>query len=100
LVVMDDGCGFDPSSVPPGHLGVGIMRERAESIGADLMIGPCEEHGTRVAVRWRDPEAQAADEQSASARLSNKPSGASPLLTNASAPAASARSRSSGRVLK
>jgi len=99
LAVLDDGCGFDPSSVPPGHLGVGIMRERAEAIGAQLSIGPREHGGTRVELRWRDPEAQT-EEPLPSDRLSNSRSGASPLLTNASAPAARTRSRSSGRVLK
>jgi signal transduction histidine kinase len=99
LAVLDDGRGFDPNSVPPGHLGVGIMRERAEAIGAQLSISAREHGGTRVELRWCDPEAQT-DEQSPSDRLSNNRSGASPLLTKASAPAPRARSRSSGRVLK
>lgn len=34
LRVTDDGRGFDPDAVPKGHLGLAIMRERAESIGA------------------------------------------------------------------
>src|SRR5262249_54551804 len=79
LVVLDDGRGFDPTSVPPGHMGVGIMCERAEAIGAELKIGPRREGGTRVAVRWREAQAQAQDEQSARDRLLNSPSGASPL---------------------
>jgi signal transduction histidine kinase/putative methionine-R-sulfoxide reductase with GAF domain len=95
LSVIDDGRGFDPARVPAGHFGVSIMRERAEAIGAQLAIGPFESGGTRVALQWRDSGTQAD-----SARLSNSTSGASPLLTNASAPAASARSRSSGRVLR
>jgi len=38
--VHDDGCGFDPGAVPPDslHVGLGIMRERAERIGAQLAI--------------------------------------------------------------
>ena len=30
LHIADNGCGFDPETIPPGHLGVGIMRERAQ----------------------------------------------------------------------
>ena len=33
--VEDDGDGFDPAGVPPGHLGLSIMQERADRIGAD-----------------------------------------------------------------
>ena len=99
LSVIDDGRGFDPAEVPIGHFGVGIMRERAQAIGAELEIGSGASGGTRLALRWRDPSAQRGG-QSTRARLSNKTSGASHLLTNASAPAESARTRSSGRVLK
>ncbi len=40
--VRDDGCGFDPQAVPPDslHVGLGIMRERAERIGAQLAVQP------------------------------------------------------------
>jgi nitrate/nitrite-specific signal transduction histidine kinase len=99
LSVTDDGIGFDPTRVPVGHFGMSIMRERAEEIGADLAITPGQGAGTRLIVRWVDRAAQS-DGQSTSESPANNSSGASPLLTNASAPAASARSRSSGRVLK
>ena len=38
--VQDDGQGFDPQAVPPDslHVGLGIMRERAERIGALLTL--------------------------------------------------------------
>lgn len=38
--VRDDGCGFDPAAVPPDslHVGLGIMRERAERIQAELSV--------------------------------------------------------------
>jgi signal transduction histidine kinase len=48
LQISDDGRGFDVSSIPPDHLGVGIMRERAESIGATLEIESQAGQGTRV----------------------------------------------------
>jgi signal transduction histidine kinase len=38
LSIGDDGQGFDVDNIPPGHLGVGIMRERAASVGAELEI--------------------------------------------------------------
>jgi len=51
--VRDDGCGFDPASVPPDslHVGWGIMRERAERIGATLALDSAPgSRGTRVAL--------------------------------------------------
>lgn len=38
LRVRDDGQGFDPTGVPAGHLGLRIMRERAEALGATLRV--------------------------------------------------------------
>ncbi len=34
LMIKDDGLGFEPGSITPEHLGIAIMRERANSIGA------------------------------------------------------------------
>jgi nitrate/nitrite-specific signal transduction histidine kinase len=48
LRIQDDGLGFDSSSIPPGHMGVAIMRERASSIGAELIIKSQPEQGTTV----------------------------------------------------
>jgi GAF domain-containing protein len=53
LRVSDDGRGFDTSSTPPGHFGLGIMRERARAIGAQLRIESRPDAGTRVDVHWR-----------------------------------------------
>jgi signal transduction histidine kinase len=55
LSVMDDGCGFDPGHIPPDHMGLGIIRERAERIGAELGIESVLGRGTEVTVRWRGP---------------------------------------------
>jgi nitrate/nitrite-specific signal transduction histidine kinase len=52
LMVSDDGRGFDPRNVPPEHLGLGIMRERAEVIGATLEIASQIGQGTQVRVIW------------------------------------------------
>ncbi len=60
LSISDDGAGFDPDAVGPGHLGQRIMRERADSIGARLTIQSEIGHGTVVMVTWLDPEFDAA----------------------------------------
>ncbi|MHB1415735.1 MAG: cache domain-containing protein [Chloroflexota bacterium] len=54
LSVSDDGRGFDPRLVPPDHLGLGIMRERAEAITATLRVASQPGSGTTVTVVWRD----------------------------------------------
>jgi signal transduction histidine kinase len=38
VTVTDDGSGFDPDGVFPGHWGLSSMRERAERIAAELRI--------------------------------------------------------------
>ena len=51
VVVEDDGSGFDPAAAPvPGHLGRGIMAERAGQIGARLDIRSAPGQGTQVKV--------------------------------------------------
>ena len=52
LLIQDDGLGFDPASITPGHLGIAIMRERASSIGAELKIASQEGQGTTVELEW------------------------------------------------
>ena len=53
LVVLDDGRGFDVDSAGAGRLGLVIMAERAESIGADLEIDSRPGHGTLIRATWR-----------------------------------------------
>jgi signal transduction histidine kinase len=52
LAVGDDGQGFDPGDLQPDQLGLGIMRERAETIGAELGIESRPGRGTRVTLIW------------------------------------------------
>ncbi len=52
LRIADDGQGFDPATVPADHLGLGIMRERAEAIGAGLTIHSQAGRGTEVIAKW------------------------------------------------
>jgi nitrate/nitrite-specific signal transduction histidine kinase len=58
LSIEDDGLGFDLESAPTDHLGLGIMRERSEAIGALLTIDSAPDEGTRVDVVWRRDGAQ------------------------------------------
>ena len=52
LAVEDDGVGFSPAAASGGQLGLGIMRERAESVKAHLLIRSAPGEGTKVAVTW------------------------------------------------
>jgi signal transduction histidine kinase len=56
LCIHDDGQGFDPDDVPPEHMGLGIMRERAEAVGAQLGIVSQTGRGTQVTVVWPGDE--------------------------------------------
>jgi len=52
LVVGDDGRGFDPAAVGPEQLGLRIMGERAEAVGAALRIASGVDKGTVITVTW------------------------------------------------
>jgi two-component system nitrate/nitrite sensor histidine kinase NarX len=52
LSIRDDGLGFAPQQVGANSLGLGIMRERAEAIGADLLVQSEVGEGTQVSVVW------------------------------------------------
>jgi signal transduction histidine kinase len=57
MIVADDGCGFDPSAIPPDtgrrSWGLRIMRERAEAVGARFQIESRLGNGSRVIVDAR-----------------------------------------------
>jgi signal transduction histidine kinase len=48
LEIEDNGRGFTPAEVPPNRLGFGIMRERAEALGAQLDIRSRPGRGVKV----------------------------------------------------
>ena len=54
FVVCDNGIGFDTSVVKPTSLGMRIMRERAEAIGADFRVSSTPGAGTCVEVIWNE----------------------------------------------
>jgi PAS domain S-box-containing protein len=59
LLIRDDGRGFDSSEqTPPGHYGLSMMRERAETVGALLTVMSQLGHGTELVVRWREAPKQ------------------------------------------
>jgi PAS domain S-box-containing protein len=67
LHVSDDGRGFDPEGIPLESLGLGIMRERteaigAEAIGATLTVESEIGRGTEVMVIWPDIQKCAKDD--------------------------------------
>lgn len=52
LVVRDEGRGFAVERVGSNSLGLGIMRERASAVGANLLIDSQEGRGTTVSLTW------------------------------------------------
>ncbi len=53
ITVQDDGCGFEPQDImdaAPGHVGLRVMRERAEEIGGGLAVQSGVGQGTRIVV--------------------------------------------------
>ena len=46
--IDDDGVGFAPDDVSPGHLGLRSMRDRAQKLGGELSVSTGAQRGTRV----------------------------------------------------
>jgi PAS domain S-box-containing protein len=57
LSVSDDGRGFVFERIAPQHLGLGIMRERADAIGATLSVRSEPNQGTTIEVCWSNENA-------------------------------------------
>jgi signal transduction histidine kinase len=56
LTVADNGAGFDPSTITAEHLGLKIMRERAEAIGAKFSLYSEPGEGAQISVIWQSGE--------------------------------------------
>jgi len=54
LSISDNGRGFDTGSVRVGSLGLGIMRDRAKEIGADIEIKSTIGSGSLITVRIKE----------------------------------------------
>jgi two-component system NarL family sensor kinase len=50
LIVKDDGKGFDPQNIPPGHFGLVGLNERARMLGGSLRLESSPGGGTRLEV--------------------------------------------------
>ncbi len=46
--IRDDGCGFEPANHKEGHVGLAIMRERAQRIGGNILVESGPGSGTSV----------------------------------------------------
>jgi two-component system nitrate/nitrite sensor histidine kinase NarX len=53
LRISDDGRGFNPLAVPAEKLGLAIMRDRADAIGAKLTVDSQDGRGTTVTLLWK-----------------------------------------------
>ena len=58
LRIRDNGCGFDCNNIPSGHLGIVIMKERAESIGAAFHLESSLGRGTEIILSCNDGQAR------------------------------------------
>ena len=57
LNIRDNGRGFDSTKAESfGHYGLNMMKERAEAVGAKLMISSQLDHGSEIAIRWGEEE--------------------------------------------
>jgi signal transduction histidine kinase len=52
LSIVDNGIGVDLGLITADHLGLKIMCERAEAIGAKLKIESAPNRGTQISVSW------------------------------------------------
>ncbi len=53
LSIKDDGRGFDPLEIPPDHLGIRFMQERAQAINAELTINSHPRAGADITLVWK-----------------------------------------------
>jgi PAS domain S-box-containing protein len=57
LDIRDNGRGFDTTKlIPSSHYGLNMMKERAEAVGALMMITSQLDQGTKITVRWGEME--------------------------------------------
>lgn len=56
LLIIDNGRGFDPQHTSADRMGLIIMRERAQSISADLALNSAPGQGTQLRLAWTTPE--------------------------------------------
>jgi two-component system nitrate/nitrite sensor histidine kinase NarX len=52
LSIEDNGCGFDPTSIPAERMGLHILKERTQAVGARLQVESVIRQGTKIKVVW------------------------------------------------
>jgi signal transduction histidine kinase len=57
LHIHDDGVGFDVNRTLPANLGLRIMHERSEAVGAHMEIRSHPHNGTEIVITWKEPAA-------------------------------------------
>ncbi|HEX6386686.1 MAG TPA: PAS domain S-box protein [Anaerolineae bacterium] len=73
LSVKDDGRGFEPVINSAGRMGLSIMRERAERVGALLSLSSQVGKGTKVLVIWPDsPEGSRRERTEPNSRIGSR----------------------------
>ena len=63
LTIQDNGQGFDPASIPAERMGVRIMYERAQAIGAEMVVETELGRGARVSVAWQVDDRRRTDDK-------------------------------------
>jgi nitrate/nitrite-specific signal transduction histidine kinase len=58
LIISDNGKGFETHTSKPNSFGLGIMHERAKTIGASVNIQSMPGKGTTVSVLWKSKQAE------------------------------------------
>jgi two-component system nitrate/nitrite sensor histidine kinase NarX len=62
LTIRDNGSGYDPTNIAVGHLGLSIMSDRINAIGAKLETTSPKGEGTLIKVKWIAPRGKKAIE--------------------------------------
>jgi signal transduction histidine kinase len=55
LTIQDNGTGFNPDDIDPGHLGLSIMRDRVQNVGGTIEIISQNDRGTLIKITWIAP---------------------------------------------
>ena len=57
ILISDNGIGFNTfEHATPGHYGLGMMIERAATVGAKLAISSQPDQGTELSLTWEEQE--------------------------------------------
>ena len=67
--LIDDGVGFDLSSVPDGHYGLAMMHEKAAELGGEMSIDSAHGRGTRLSFRVPLPRGRGSHDDQAAAQV-------------------------------